>query len=163
LNLIRFLFRVTFVWMNSYFTFSFAVCKFVEILLQMLCIFCRFNGCRLQISRLLEFRPTGISSRNKNLIKFNYTLHGYPFKSLEEAKYVGLTIRSWNRSSGFQFYRKISVNSSFFLPCNEISINTNACHLRGVTHSFECGPKKDHFSSKFLMSFFSHSTGIHNR
>jgi hypothetical protein len=32
-------------------------------------------------------------TRNKNLIKFNYTLHGHPLESLEEAKYSGLTIR----------------------------------------------------------------------
>jgi len=31
-------------------------------------------------------------TQNKNLIKFNYTVHGPPLKSLEEAKYIGLTI-----------------------------------------------------------------------
>jgi len=32
-------------------------------------------------------------TRSKNLIKFNYTLHGHTLESLEEAKYSGLTIR----------------------------------------------------------------------
>jgi hypothetical protein len=32
-------------------------------------------------------------TQNKNLIKFNYTLHGYLLNSLEEVKSLGLTIR----------------------------------------------------------------------
>jgi hypothetical protein len=30
---------------------------------------------------------------NKSLIKFNYTLHGHPFESLEEARHLGPAIR----------------------------------------------------------------------
>lgn len=33
-----------------------------------------------------------VTRNNKNLIKFNYTGHGPPLESLEEAKYIGLTI-----------------------------------------------------------------------
>ena len=32
-------------------------------------------------------------NRNRNSIKFNHTLHGHPFDSQEEVKYLGLTIR----------------------------------------------------------------------
>lgn len=34
-----------------------------------------------------------LSFKNKNRVKFNYSLHGHLLGSLEEAKYVGITIR----------------------------------------------------------------------
>jgi hypothetical protein len=45
----------------------------------------------------MAFHPNKCSAlsvtRHKYLINFNYTLHGHPLKSLEETKYIGLTIR----------------------------------------------------------------------
>ena len=56
---------VTFVWMKSHFPFSFPYCKFVEFLLQMLCIFRRFIAMYTMVSstnsRIVDIRPTGIS------------------------------------------------------------------------------------------------------
>ena len=47
----------------------------------------------------MAFHPAkcnvGSVNRNKNPIKFNCTLHGNPLESLEEAKYIGLTIRQY--------------------------------------------------------------------
>jgi hypothetical protein len=39
------------------------------------------------------FHPDKSVTQNRNLIKSNYTIHGHLLESLEEAKYIGPTIR----------------------------------------------------------------------
>jgi hypothetical protein len=47
--------------------------------------------------RKMAFHPDKLNvlsvNRNNNPIKFNYTLNGHLLESLQEAKYLGLTIR----------------------------------------------------------------------